>query len=130
MKSYQIEEKEIFSFLTARQIREICDVGISKDFDEDEIIYEQKEKAQNLFILLEGEISLKIPSSENMPIEYYSLEIERIRDHGTVFGPNRLFGIQRYFTRARAIRASKIMIINTDIFLDIIRKNKNEFQIS
>jgi len=52
MKKYNIEEKEIFSLLTSKQIAEISEVANIEDFKEDQIIYDQKEEAKNLFILL------------------------------------------------------------------------------
>jgi CRP-like cAMP-binding protein len=129
MKKYNIEEKEIFSHLTSKQVVEISEVAQIKDFEEGEIIYDQKEEAQNLFILLEGEVSLRIPSRKDMNIEIFSLEIEKITNHGELFGPNLLFGIKRYGTRSRASKSSKVMVIDAKKFLDIIRENKSEFVI-
>jgi CRP-like cAMP-binding protein len=129
MKKYNIEEKEIFSLLTAKQIAEISEVAKINDFEEGKIIYDQKEEARNLFILLEGEISLRIPSKKDMNIENFSLEIEKITNHGELFGPNLLFGIKRYVTRSRVTKPSKVMVIDAKKFLDIIRENESEFVI-
>jgi len=129
MKKYNIEEKEIFSLLTSKQIAEISEVAHIKDFEEGKIIYDQKEEAKNLFILLDGEVSLRIPSKRDMNIENFSLEIEKINNHGELFGPNLLFGIKRYITRSRATKPSKIMVIDAEKFLEIIRENKSEFVI-
>ena len=54
MKKYEIVEKEIFSLLTSKQISEISEAATIKDFEADQIIYERKEVAKNLFILLEN----------------------------------------------------------------------------
>lgn len=129
MKKYNIEEKEIFSLLTSKQIAEISEVAQINDFEEGKIIYDQKEEARNLFILLEGEISLRIPSKKDMNIENFSLEIEKITNHGELFGPNLLFGIKRYVTRSRVTKPSKVMVIDAKKFLDIIRENESEFVI-
>ena len=127
MKKYNIEEREIFSLLTSKQVAEISEVAVIKDFEEGQIIYDQKEEAKNLFILLEGEVSLRIPSKKDMSIENFSLEIEKITNHGELFGTNILFGINRYMTRARVTKSSKIMILNAEKFLHIIRENGSEF---
>jgi signal-transduction protein with cAMP-binding, CBS, and nucleotidyltransferase domain len=129
MKEYKIEEKEIFSLLTTKQISEISDAAEVKYFNEGDIVFEQKEQAKNLFILLEGEVALRLPSRKDMSIETFSLTIEKIRGYGVVFGPNLLFGIKRYISRARVIQPSKIMILDAKKFLDIIRQNKSEFPI-
>jgi len=129
MKKHNIEEKEIFSLLTSKQVTEISEVANIKDFEEGQIIYDQKEEAKNLFILLGGEVSLRIPSKKDMNIENFSLEIEKINNHGELFGANLLFGIKRYVTRSRVTKPTKVMIINAKKFLDIIRENKSEFVI-
>jgi CRP-like cAMP-binding protein len=129
MKKFNIEEKEIFSLLTSKQIAEISEVAQIKDFREGEIIYDQKEEAKNLFILLEGEVSLRIPSKRDVSVENFSLVIEKINNHGELFGPNLLFDIKRYVTRSRVMRPSKVMVIDAKKFLDIIKENESEFVI-
>ena len=127
MKKYEIVEKEIFSLLTSKQISEISDAAVIKDFEADQIIYERKEVAKNLFILLEGEVSLRVPSRDDTSIESLSLEIEKIAQHGALFGTNLLFDVKRYMTRAQIIKPSKVMILDAEKFLEIIQENKSEF---
>ncbi|MGD8306508.1 MAG: cyclic nucleotide-binding domain-containing protein [Ignavibacteria bacterium] len=129
MKKYEIIEKEIFLLLTSKQIGEISDMAQIMDFEEGQIIYDRKESAKNLFILLEGEVSLRIPSKRDMSIENFSLEIDKMIHHGELFGTNLLFGVKRYVTRALVIKSSKIMILDAEKFLEIIRENKSEFAI-
>ena len=111
MKKYEIVEKEIFSLLTSKQIGEISDSAIIKDFETDQIIYERKE----------GEVSLRVPGRDDTNIESLSLEIENIKQHGALFGTNLLFDVKRYVTRARVIKPSKVMILDAEKFLEIIR---------
>ena len=127
MKKYEIVEKEIFSLLTSKQIAEISEAAVIKDFEADQIVYERKEAAKNLFILLEGEVSLRVPSRNDTSIESLSLEIENITQHGALFGTNLLFDVKRYMTRARVIKPSKVMILDAKNFLEIIQENKSEF---
>jgi len=127
MKKFDIENKEIFSLLTSKQIAEISEAALIKNFEPDQIIYERKERAKNLFILLEGEISLRVPSRDDTSIESLSLEIEKIVQHGALFGTNLLFDVKRYMTRARVIKPSKVMMLDAEKFLEIIRENKSEF---
>jgi CRP-like cAMP-binding protein len=129
MKKFNVEEREIFSLLTSKQVSDISEIAIIKDFEEGQIVYDQKEAAKNLFILLEGEVSLRIPSRKDMSIEKFSLEIEKITNNGELFGTNILFGINRYMTRARVTKSSKIMILDAEKFLQIIRENRSEFVI-
>ena len=129
MKKYNIEGKEMFSLLTSKQIDEISDVAILKNFEPGQIIYDHKEQANNLYILLEGEVSLRLPGRKDISAENFALEIEKISGHGIVFGPNLLFDIKRYITRARATKTAKILVIDAKKFLNIIRKNKSEFAI-
>ena len=54
MEKVKIEEKEIFSLLTSKQISEISEFAIVEDFEEDQIIYNPQETARDIYILLEG----------------------------------------------------------------------------
>lgn len=127
MKKFDVEKKEIFSLLTSNQIDELSEIAIIKEFKEGQIIYDQKQEAKNLFILLEGEVALRIPSNRDMSIENFSLVIDNILHQGTLFGTNLLFDVKRYMTRAQTVKPSMIMIIDAKRFLDIIRENKSEF---
>jgi CRP-like cAMP-binding protein len=129
MKKFNIEEKEMFSLLTSRQVGEISDAAVLKNFEPGQIIYDHKEQVNNLYILLEGEVSLRLPSRKDISAENFSLEIEKISGHGIVFGPNLLFGVKRYMTRARVTKTAKILVIDAKKFLNIIRENKSEFAI-
>jgi CRP-like cAMP-binding protein len=129
MEKVNIDEKEIFSLLTSKQIAEISEFAVTKDFEEGQIIYDQKETARDLYILLEGEVSLRIPSKRDLSFDKFSIEVERITHRGELFGTNILFGLNKYMTRARAKKPSKIMIIHAERFLRIIRENRSEFVI-
>ena len=129
MEKVNIEEKEIFSLLTSKQIGEISEIAIIKDFEEDQIIYNPQEIARDLYILLEGEVSLRIASKRDFRFDNFSLEIERITHHGELFGTNLLFGLKKYMTRAKVKKLSKIMVIHAERFLQIIRENRSEFTI-
>jgi signal-transduction protein with cAMP-binding, CBS, and nucleotidyltransferase domain len=129
MEKVKIEEKEVFSLLTSKQISEISEFAIVEDFEEDQIIYNPQETARDIYILLEGEVSLRIPSKKDLRFDNFSLEIERITHHGELFGTNLLFGLNKYMTRARVKKPSKIMIIHAERFLQIIRENRSEFAI-
>jgi len=127
MEKFDIENKEIFSLLTSKQISEISEAAIIKEYKADQFIYEQKDMAKNLYILLEGEVSLRVPSRNDTSIESFSLEIEDIDRPGKLFGTNLLFDVKRYFTRAMVIKPSKVMMLDAKKFLEIIRKNGSEF---
>ena len=127
MEKYEIADKEIFSLLTSKQIGEISEAAVIKDFEAGQIVYDRKDAAKYLFILLDGEISLRVPSRDDTSLESLSLEIENITQHGALFGTNLLFDIQIYMTRARVIKPSKVMILDAKNFLEIIQKNKSEF---
>ena len=88
MEKVNIEEKEIFSLLTSKQIAEISEFAVTKDFEEDQIIYNPKETARDLYILLEGEVSLRIPSKKDLSFDKFSIEVERITNRGELFGTN------------------------------------------
>jgi signal-transduction protein with cAMP-binding, CBS, and nucleotidyltransferase domain len=129
MEEVKIEEKEIFSLLTSKQIAEITKFATVKDFEGNHIIYNHQDTARDLYILLEGEVSLRVPSKKDLSFDNFSIEVESITKHGQLFGTNLLFGLNKYMTRARVKKPSKIMIIHAEKFLQIIRENRSEFAI-
>ena len=129
MEKIKIEEKEIFSLLTSKQIEQITKSAEVKDFEENQIIYNHQEVARDLYILLEGEVSLRVPSKKDLSFDNFSIEIEKITNHGQMFGTNLLFGLKKYMTRAKVKKPSKVMIIHSEKFLQIIRENRSEFAI-
>ena len=129
MEKIKIEEKEIFSLLTSKQIEQITKSAEVKDFEENQIIYNHQEVARDLYILLEGEVSLRVPSKKDLSFDNFSIEVESITNHGQLFGTNLLFGLNKYMTRARVKKPSKILVIHAEKFLQIIRENRSEFAI-
>jgi hypothetical protein len=64
-----------------------------------------------------------------LSFDNFSIEIEKITNHGQMFGTNLLFGLKKYMTRAKVKKPSKIMTIHSEKFLQIIRENRSEFAI-
>ena len=128
MKTHQIEKNEIFSLLTSKQVDKINNIAEIKNLEKGKIVYEQKEKTQNLYFLLEGEVALKLPSPKDASIKEFSLEIDKIKGQG-VFGANKLFGIPRFMTRARVTKDSKILAVDANAFLKILKENHSEFYV-
>ena len=128
MQEYALEDNEVFSLLTPKQISEISDLALIKRYAENDIIYNHNEPATTLYILLEGEVALTLPAAGDATAKPLTLEIDIVRDHG-IFGGGLLFGVERYSTRARATKPSNIMTFDSKRFLEIIRENKSEFPI-
>lgn len=128
MISVEIKKQEIFSLLTPKQVDEIHDIAEIRRFSEDEMIFDQKTESKHVYFLLEGEVALRLPSRNDMSVESFSFEIDRIKGHG-VFGAGKLFGVKRNQTRARALKPSVVMIIGADDLLKISRENGSECQI-
>ena len=116
MEKFDIEKKEIFSLLTSKQIAELSEIAVIINFQEEQIIYDRKETASNLFVLLEGEVSLRIPGTKDSTTEDFSLEIEKVIHHGELFGTNFLFDVNTYKTRAKVVKPSKVMILDANVF--------------
>lgn len=125
MKEFKVEEKEIFSMLTSKQVSLLSDHGKTRNFEKGEIIYQHQAVANDIYFLLDGEVSLRLPGKNDQSPEYYFYEVEIIKGHG-VFGPGKLFGVERYLTRAIATKRSKVLIIDADLFMEIMKQNKSE----
>ncbi|MFC2130830.1 cyclic nucleotide-binding domain-containing protein [Bacteroidota bacterium] len=126
MKEYKVGEKEIFKMLTSKQVSKISDYGQIRNYDVGDIIFEHKAEAKSIYFLLSGEVALRLPSRKDQSPKSFSLEIDRIKEHG-VFGPGKLFGVKRYITRARATKRSRVLNIDADDFMTIMKENNSEF---
>ena len=65
----RLDKHEVFQFLRPDQVRTISDVAEVVDFRAGETIYERGAKAAHFYVVLQGQISLRLPGTSGVSIQ-------------------------------------------------------------
>ena len=103
----RLDKHEVFQFLRPDQVRAISDVAEVVDFKAGETIYERGAKADYFYVVLQGQISLRLPGSSGV-----SIQIDELTE-GAVFGSCICFQLVDYSLKAQCIRDSKVLKIES-----------------
>ena len=63
-----LTSQELFSFLLPDQVNAISDASEREAFKPGEFIYNKGDKATDFFIVLEGEVTLRLPGSSGVGV--------------------------------------------------------------
>ena len=106
--------QEVFGFLRPEQINAISNAAEVIRYQAGDTVYFQGEKAENLFVVLQGGVSLRLPGKEgvSVPIDEAS--------KGALFGSCLCFGIDAYATTAQCTQDSELMRIGAVVLMDLL----------
>jgi CRP-like cAMP-binding protein len=110
----RLESQEIFSFLRPEQVNLISDASETVRYSEGATVYSQGEKADHMYVVLKGEVTLWLPGKGGV-----SVPIEHLTP-GAMFGAGMCFENDSYSTTARCTRESRLMKINAVMFRDLM----------
>jgi CRP-like cAMP-binding protein len=105
MATQQLAGQDIFQFLRSEQVDRIHDAAEEITFKAGEEVYSQGEKADHFFVVLEGQVDLRL-----QPEKGVSLQIDELRK-GAVFGSCVCLQMDSYALTARCILDSKILSV-------------------
>ena len=103
----QLDKNEVFQFLRPDQVRAISDVAQVVEYQAGDTIYERGTKADHFFVVLDGQVSLRLPSQSGV-----SIQIEELTT-GAVFGSCICFQLVNYSLNAQCTRNSKLLKIES-----------------
>jgi CRP-like cAMP-binding protein len=103
----RLDKHEVFQFLRPDQVRAISDVAQVVDFEAGETIYERGAKADYFYVVLEGQISLRLSGTSGV-----SIQIDELTE-GAVFGSCVCFQLVDYSLNAQCTRDSKVLKIQS-----------------
>ena len=103
----RLDKHEVFQFLRPDQLRAISDVAQVMDFAAGETIYERGAKADHFYVVLDGQISLRLPGRSGV-----SIQIDELTE-GAVFGSCVCFQFVEYSLNAQCTRDSKVLKIES-----------------
>ena len=110
----RLDKNEVFQFLRPDQVRAISDVATVVDFKAGETIYEKGAKADHFYVVLDGQVSLRLPGQSGV-----SVQIDELTE-GAVFGSCVCFQLVDYSLNAQCTRDSKILKIESPTLKELM----------
>jgi CRP-like cAMP-binding protein len=96
---------DIFGFLRPEQLDVLSDAADVLDYREGDTVYYHGKRAQHMYVVLKGEVSLRLPGKGGI-----SIPIDEATP-GVMFGNLECFDIECYATTAQCTQDSKLMKI-------------------
>jgi serine/threonine-protein kinase len=116
-----LREFEIFKNYSDELLTELAKAIIEKEYDENEIIFHEGDKGDSIYLVEEGEVSIKRSLEQPGDEEKTIAMIER----GNFFGEMALFDSKPRSGSAYASKKSKVLILKKEDFLDLTKKDPN-----
>ena len=110
----RLDKHEVFQFLRPDQLRTISDVAEVREYQAGETIYERGARADHFYVVLEGQVSLRLPGRSEV-----SIQIEELTA-GAVFGSCICFQLVDYSLNAQCTRDSKILKIESTTLKELM----------
>jgi CRP-like cAMP-binding protein len=106
----RLESHELFSFLRPDQVNAISEVAKVVRFRAGDTVYSQGERADHIYVVLEGEVLLRLPGKGGV-----SIPIDQVVA-GVMFGACKCFETETYSTTAQCTQDSRIMKFEALVF--------------
>lgn len=109
---------DLFKGLNTKQLQLLSKYFTEVNFKAGEIVFSQGEPAQNLYILMEGEVTLGIKAKSEIDITAYS-----VGRKGEAFGLPALIKPYRNSVSATCTKKARVYSINGEILRKLIKQN-------
>ncbi|MEO0254473.1 MAG: Crp/Fnr family transcriptional regulator [candidate division WOR-3 bacterium] len=116
-KSISLKDVPLFKFLSDREIEIIEKLGISKKYKKGEIIIEEREKGDSIYIINSGEVKVSLFSEDGKEITLTYLK------EGDFFGEVGFFGEEERTARVTAIKDTDVTIFHREDLLYNLMKH-------
>jgi len=103
----RLDKHEVFQFLRPDQIKAISDVAEVVEYQAGVTIYEKGAKADHFYVVLDGQVSLRLPGQSGV-----SIQIDELTG-GAVFGSCICFQLVEYSLNAQCTRDSRLLKIES-----------------
>jgi CRP-like cAMP-binding protein len=108
MTTKELESREVFEFLRPEQMRTLSEAAESTSLRAGEFVYHQGAAADHFFVLLSGQVALRLPQKEGM-----SLQINELTS-GAMFGSCVCFEVPNYSLTAQCTEDARLLSIRAD----------------
>jgi len=116
----ELKGADLFKKLNTRQLQQLGKHFVEKRFEAGEIIFAQGEAAKNLYILLEGEVTLGIKAKGEVDITAYSAA-----KRGETFGLPSLIKPYRNSVSAICNKKTRVLVIGGETLRKLMWQNCN-----
>lgn len=103
----RMASRDVFGFLRPEQLDVLSDAADVLDYKEGDTVYYHGRRAEHMYVVLDGEVSLRLPGKGGI-----SIPIDEATP-GVMFGTCDCFGIDTYATTAQCTRDSRLMKIES-----------------
>jgi len=109
---------DLFKSFPPDEVDRLTRHSSAKILEQGETIYTADQAATHVFVLLDGEVHLRLDEGPG-PVDVL---VSRVKE-GELFGLAPLIGCARYSTRADAARASKVLYVEARPLIDALREH-------
>jgi len=109
MATSQLLAEDVFSYLRPEQINTIHNVSEIIEYRAGAVVYIQGEKAKSFYVVLDGQVALRLPGKKGL-----SLLIESL-GRGGIFGASASFESGTYMLTAQCLADSRILKIEAAV---------------
>ncbi len=113
-----MKSHELFQSLSFEEIEHVSSFSASRSFARDEIVFQRQGYGSHFFIVVEGAVSLRLPSPDGES----NLVVGRLQQ-GDIFGLSPLLGFERFTTTAQCTEQSTILAVEVDRFRALLEEN-------
>lgn len=110
----RLESQDVFGFLTPKQVDTISNAAQTVRHKVGDTVYSQGEPAKCIYVVLEGEILLRLPGKGGLSVPL------DVATPGAMFGSCMCFDIEAYSTTAQCTKDSKLLKIKAAALSDLM----------
>lgn len=111
-----LKRMDIFEFLKLEELKDIAELARFEEFEQGNLIFKEGERAEKIYMILEGRVSIEIEIYSGKRVSVYTLA------KGKFFGYPSLLRTRKFTTYARCLDNVKVVSIVADELVDKIFK--------
>ena len=115
-----LKEADLFKTLNTKQLQPFCKHFTEENFDTGKVIFLQGGHATNLYILLEGEVTLDVKAKSEIDIT-----AQLIQKKGETFGLPSLVKPYRNSVTATCNRRTRVLSVDAEVLRKLMKQNTN-----
>jgi CRP-like cAMP-binding protein len=113
----RLTAQEVFSFLRPEEVDVLSNASDVVEYKAGDTVYYRGKRAEYLYVVLEGEVSLRLPGRGGI-----SIPID-LATPGVMFGSCQCFEIETYSTTAQCTQDSRLMKIKAAVLLQLMDRD-------
>ena len=110
----RLGSQDVFGFLRPEQLDVLSDAADVVDYKEGDTVYYHGKRAEHMYVVLKGEVSLRLPGKGGI-----SIPIDEATP-GVMFGTCECFDIDTYSTTAQCTQESRLLKIRALALRDLM----------